>query len=189
MFPDSEAGQLMRSAWETRRNYLAASAVEQPTLLAQARQQLQAAVELSRTCGSQAELAQAIHLLANVERDHGANDAALTLWQESVAILRECALPLQLAHKIRHLGDLHAECRRLEEAETCYDEAIALYYDAGDRSVDCANALRPAAILKERVGKPQEALPLWKLARSLYADAGLDVGVEECERRIRRLEP
>lgn len=189
MFPDSEAGELMRSAWATRRSYLTAPRNEQPELMAMAREALVKAAELCRECGEDVELAQALHLRANVERDRGLDGAALSLWQEAIGILRETDDYLQLAHKVRHLGDLHTHCRRLREAESCYEEAVALYRThAGPTVVDFANALRPMAILKERLGKQDEAIILWRQARGLYDSASLEVGVDECSRQIHRLE-
>jgi hypothetical protein len=44
------------------------------------------------------------------------------------------------------------------------------------------------AILKERLGKRDEAVVLWREARDLYAAVSLDVGVDECSRRIAKLE-
>ena len=122
-----EAIDLMRSAWVTRRSSFEADPEKQMTLMTKAKDDLLTAVALCRDSGTPVELAQALHLLANVEHDMGKDDRAQSLWEEAVAILREADDVLQLAHKVRHLGDLHRHCGRLSEAETCYDEALALY--------------------------------------------------------------
>ena len=107
-----------------------------------------------------------------------------------VSILRETDAVLQLAHKVRHLGDLHRHCDRLDDAESCYSEALALYREHdGSGSLDYANAVRRMAILKERRGDSVQALALWREARDLYAAVDVASGIEEAERHIARLTP
>ena len=110
-----------------------------------------------------------------------------------MVILREADDPLQLAHKIRHVGDLHRHCGRWDDADTCYEEAAALYR-RHDRpgGLDYPNAIRPMAILKERLGDRQRALALWREARALYAAVdieGIDSqpALDECDRHVARL--
>ena len=118
----------------------------------------------------------------------GHEDRARSLWEEAVGILRETEDVLQLAHKVRHLGDLHRRCGRLGEAEDCYSEALALYraHD-GPGSIDFANATSRMADLKEHGG--ESALELWRESRDLFAAVELEAGVEEAERHIQRLTP
>jgi tetratricopeptide (TPR) repeat protein len=134
------------------------------------------------------ELIRALGALAHVVRDAGEHDRALPLCEEAVALSREEAEPLLLAHTIRHLGDLHRSVSRLDAAARCYDEALALYRraDAPD-PLDFANALRPAAILKEHQGDTVAARQLWADAHRLYGVAGIQAGVEESARRLRML--
>ena len=59
--------------------------------------------------------------------------------------------------------------------------------------LDYPNAIRPMALLKERLGDRKQALALWREARELYAGItieGLDTrpAVEECDRQVERLE-
>ena len=186
---NEEAHELMRSAWAARRASFDATPAEQLALMTQAKQDLAAAVAMCRDRGSPVAHAQALHLLANVEHDMGKDDRAQSLWEEAVAILREADDVLQLAHKVRHLGDLHRHCGRLREAETCYDEALALYR-AHDKpgSLDFANAVRRLAILREQLGDKDTALALWQETRKLYLAVEMAPGVDESEQHIARLE-
>ena len=190
---NSEARALMVAAWATRRSSLDKPADEQLNLMTKARDKLVQAVELCRKGTDPVELAQALHLLANLEHDMRRDDAALTSWLEAVALLRRADDPLQLAHKVRHVGDLHRHCGRFEEADICYEEAAALYrkHDKPG-SLDFPNAIRPMAMVKERLGDRKQALALWQEARGLYAAvdiAGLDSqpAVDECDRHVARL--
>ena len=185
---DQDAHELMRSAWAIRRASLEAAPAEQKAGLTQAKQHLSTAATLGRDHGLQVDYAQAVHLLANVELDLGHKDEAKSLWEEAIEILRRVDNPLQLAHKVRHLGDLHRHCGRLALAESCYAEALALYreHDAPG-SLDFANAVSRMADLKERQGRRKEALHLWRETRELYDAVDLAPGVKMAERHIDRL--
>jgi hypothetical protein len=47
-----------------------------------------------------------------------------------------------------------------------------------------ANAIRGFALLKEATGALRDARMLWEEARSLYAEAGVKEGVDECSTRL-----
>lgn len=183
----------MECAWSIRRSSFDKPDDEQRRLLGEARDDLERAVSLCREGPDPVELAQAIHLQANVERDLGRNDEALTLWQEAVVILRETDRPLELAHKVRHLGDLYQHTKRFHDADVCYEEAAALYRrHEKPGSLNYPNAIRPMALLKERMGDVEQALKLWRETRELYASVrieGLDTqpALDECDQRIARL--
>ncbi len=137
---NSEARLLMQTAWATRRSSFDKPAKEQLDLMTKARDDLVTAVVLCREGTNPVDVAQALHLLANLEHDMDRDDSALTLWLEAVAILREADDPLQLAHKVRHVGDLHRHCGRFDDADACYEEAAALY----------RNHDKPGSALRER---------------------------------------
>ena len=184
----------MQTAWAMRRSSFDRPTEEQLNLLTKARDDLVKAVALCRESADPVELAQALHLLANLEHDLHRDDPALTVWLEAVAILREADNPLQLAHKVRHVGDLHRHCGRLDDADGCYEEAAALYrtHDKPG-SLNYANAVRPMALLKEQLGDRKQALALWREARELYAGInieGLDSqpALDECDKHVARLE-
>ncbi len=191
---DRDSDELMRTAWATRRASFGASPERRDELLAKAREDLLTAASQCRAENSPVARAQALHLLANVEHDMHDDEQARAHWEESIAILRGTDEVLQLAHKVRHLGDLHRHCRRLPEAAACYDEAIALYREH-DRpgSLDFANAVRRVALLREQMGDRESAVAAWEEAGGLYraaeAASGTDLsaGVEESERHVARL--
>ena len=117
------------------------------------------AVDLYRQAGVPAELARALMALGQIERDLGRGEAARSLYEEAVSLCRGQSDVLRLAHTVRHLGDLYQEAGSVELAGPCYEEALALYRTSGHTAppLDLANAVRPLAILRERVGKPDEA--------------------------------
>lgn len=93
-----------------------------------------------------------------------------------------------LAHKVRHLGDLHRHLGRLDSAENSNVEALALYRGLDDpRKLDFANALIRHASLEEVNQHPREALELWRAAGDLYDAIELAAGVDECTIQIDRL--
>ena len=73
------------------------------------------------------EAVQALRELSDSRRELGRDDEALKLYEEAVAVCRDVGDPLLLAHTIRHLGQLHHDAARVEEAERCYREALELY--------------------------------------------------------------
>jgi len=186
--PDAEAEELMRSAWAKRRASFDAPPEEKLALLTRAQVDLTSAATMCRDQASPVSHAHAIHLLANVEVDLGHQERALSLWEEAVELLRATDDFLQLAHKVRHLGDLHRHCDRLSDADVCYSEALTIYraHD-GEGSLDFANAIRRMAKLKELQGDRTQALALWRETRESYAAIEMTPGVEEADACIARL--
>jgi tetratricopeptide (TPR) repeat protein len=147
------------------------------------------AIEASRQSGSRIQLIHALKGLAHVVRDVGHDERALTLYQEAVTLAREEGDVLLLAHTVRHLGDLHRDGDRLHEANRCYSEAVSLYRTAvSPPALDFANALRPAALMREHDGDDVGARQLWSEAKTLYQTAGVQPGVDECSRHLAGLD-
>ena len=145
-------------------------------------------IKTGRHSGSRLQVIRALNALAHVVRDVGQDGRALPLYEEAVALSREEGDISLLAHAVRHLGDLHRDADRLAEAGQCYSEAIALYRSADSPpTLDFANALRPAALLKERQGDNAGARQLWSEARMFYQAAGVQPGVDECTRHLEHL--
>ena len=171
--------ELIEAAWRDRRQ----------GRLDDAERGLRAAIEGSRLADASRHLADALGKLAHVMRDRGRLDEALPLSEEAIRVSRGGDDPLMLAHAVRHLGDLHRGATRLADAERCYAEALAIYRGAAaQNSLDFANALRPAALLKETVGDRTAARQLFSEARDRYREAGVAAGVQECSRHLARLE-
>jgi tetratricopeptide (TPR) repeat protein len=146
------------------------------------------AIETTREAGPRAQLIRALKALAHVVRDVGQDERALHLYEEAVTLSREQGDILLLAHTVRHLGDLQMEADQLAEADRCYREALSLYRTAASPpALDFANALRPAALLRERQGDRAGARELWTEAQVLYQAVGVQRGVDECARHLAQL--
>ena len=185
----ADAVALVRKAWKLRCETLAlppASEGERSTAAQQVRGYLVEAVAICRKAGAGRELVVALGKLGHVEQDAGRHEAARACCEEALAAARNAGDPLLLAHAVRHLGDVHRSAGRLAEAEPCYEEALSLYarHAAGAATLDHANALRPMAILKEKLGQVEEARLLWERARDLYRAVGVEAGAAECEDRL-----
>ncbi|MCY3926813.1 MAG: tetratricopeptide repeat protein [Acidobacteria bacterium] len=152
------------------------------------RKQLNEAVMLCRKAGADRELVTALRRLGHAEQDADRNDIAVARYEEAVVAARRTGDPLLLAHAIRHLGDAHRSTGRLPGAEACYDEALGFYAEHSDPPpLDYANALRPTAIVKEELGKTDDARHLWQRAKALYAAVPIAAGVAECDENLARL--
>lgn len=157
--------------------------------LADAKRGWTEAISLCRHTGFRHDLITALKGLGQIERDLQNGDAALALYEEATTLSRVAGEPLLLAHTIRHLGDIHLDAGRLELAERCYDEALALYRENAKQAaaLDLANAIRPLAILQERKGNLEQAKSLWKEARELYAAVDVPAGVAESSSHLAQL--
>ncbi len=179
----------MDRAWATRRSAFDAPDAEATALLEDARDDLRTAVAICRDQRLGVELAEALHRLANLERDLGERTAAEAFWNEAIGICRALDRPLMLAHKVRHLADLKHECEQVDAAESLYEEAMAIYRDpANSATLDHANAAMAFAELRSRQGMPDVARALLSEARDLYSRIDLKNGVEMCERQMAELE-
>ena len=126
--------------------------------------------------------------LAQIERDSGSTEQAISLYEEAVTHCRRAGDQILLAHTIRHLGDAYQDVDAVEKAENCYREALALYRESSSvRGLDLANAVRPFAILKERTGDTAKARELWVEAHELYTIANATAGIEESARHLENL--
>lgn len=176
----SEAsGKLLAQAFQARRKHR----------LDDARRDLVQAIEICRTGGGRADLAEALKGLGQIERDLGRNDAALRLYLEATGLCRAEGDALKLAHTVRHLGDIHQDMGHRELAELCYHEALAIYRGHPQTPpLELANAIRGLAILKFDTGQDLEAKSLWQEARDLYAAVNVETGVKESTRRLAMLD-
>ena len=149
-------------------------------------QPLRDAVEKARTSGDDIDLALALRQLGELERrTPRTRRSALEHYVESVEILRKLDQPLKLAHTIRHLGLVHEDEGRLENAEKCYDEALDIYRrNSNDDDLNYANAVRYAASVKEKLGKNSESVELWREAEKRYRACRIEAGVAEAAKHL-----
>ncbi len=124
-------------------------------------------------------------IAAAAARNEGRSDEAIELYARAAGQARLQGDALVLAHRLRHIGDIHQDAGRDAEAAPFYDEALALYRSRADAPVlDLANLLRPLAMLKEKAGDRAEAKTLWAEAATLYETAGVEIGAKESARRL-----
>jgi tetratricopeptide (TPR) repeat protein len=143
---------------------------------------------MSDTANADLARAEALRNLGEKQRSQSGSDGGIAAYQEAIAIMRQQSVPLRLAHTIRHLGDIYRHAGDFDQAARCYDEALTIYRDQPDaRPLDLANALRGAALLKERTGDAQHAIKFWEEAKNLYAAENVETGAAEGARRLERL--
>lgn len=141
-----------------------------------------------RTMADDLARAEALRSLGESQRSLPGSDGGIAAYLESIAIFRQHNVPLRLAHTIRHLGDIYRSRGDFARAGGCYDEALTLYRAHADaRPLDVANALRGAALLKEKIGDAPTAIRYWEEARNLYEAQNVEVAVAEGARRIAAL--
>ncbi|MGZ8379060.1 MAG: glyoxalase superfamily protein [Gemmatirosa sp.] len=105
---------------------------------------------------------------------------ARRLYERAVALQRNGDEPLELAHTIRHLGDVLHDARLPHLAEPHYKEALALYRaHPTDAPLNLANAIRSLAVLKQEIGEGDAARRLWEEASRLYQQVDVREGVAE----------
>jgi tetratricopeptide (TPR) repeat protein len=95
------------------------------------------------------------------------------------------ASPSTTPPALRHLADIHQDAGAWSAAEPLYEHALRLYRaDPSTGTLELANALRPYALLRERLGDGDAAVALWREARALYLAAGIAEAVAECDRHL-----
>lgn len=183
-----EARALIARAWRVRGQALQSPATDEATfgaIMARVEADLVLACGICEQAGATKELSVALGKLGHFALDLGDPNRARTLFKESVAAARQTDDPLRIAHALRHLGQVDRRLGRLESAGQRYEEALALYEQAGTaHPLDHANALRPAAVLRQELGDFEAARLLWRRAAKLYGVAGVVEGVRECEAQL-----
>jgi len=92
---------------------------------------------------------------------------------------------LELAHRVRHLGDGYYYAGRWALAEPCYVEALSIYRrHERTRRLDLANAIRSFAVLKDEMGTTDESQRLWQEAHDLYVGLNVSAGIAESAARL-----
>jgi tetratricopeptide (TPR) repeat protein len=147
------------------------------------------AVERSRQQNDIPNLIRSLRGAAETERDLGRNCEAEELYEEAVSLCRKHnSDELSLAHMVRHLGDVRRRIGQHEGAQSCYEESLGIYRrEPAANLLDVANALRPFAILKEKMGDFDRARAFWRDARQLYQSLAIDAGVAEASEALVRL--
>ena len=139
------------------------------------------AVDTARNGGDRRNLADALRALGNIQRrPPWLRDDADRTYAEAAEIYRELGQPLDEAWVTRHIGINHEYAKRLTEAETAYEKALALYRTHSENDdLDYANAVRYVAVIKDRLGKRDEADQLWTETVERYEKVGIVEGIAE----------
>jgi tetratricopeptide (TPR) repeat protein len=147
------------------------------------------AVVLSRQQNDILNLIRSLRGAAETARDSGRNCEAGDLYEEAVSLSRKQNNDaLLLAHMVRHLGDVRRHIGQHHGAHSCYEEALGIYRREPEaNTLDVANALRPFAILKEKMGDFDGARAFWREARELYESLAIVAGVAEASQALARL--
>ncbi|HEX3466554.1 MAG TPA: tetratricopeptide repeat protein [Candidatus Elarobacter sp.] len=115
-------------------------------------------------------------------RSDGSVEESMAEYRRAAETYRAEGDPRGEAHAIRHVGDILSTIERLDDADACYLDALALYERHGGDDLDVANALRGYAVLRDQQGLPSSAL--WRRALTLYEAAGVPAGIEECRKHV-----
>ncbi len=181
----------MATAWRWRRE-----SFDWPLAAGLARLQAadQLLAEVERDALAKARLrdvAEAMHLRANVAIDRGKPGMAERLWKESVRLCETLGDDLMLAHKVRHLGDLARLRGRDADALACYERAAALHRahppESAAERLDFGNLMVRLATVRQVRGEHHAALAGWQAARACYAALDLAAGVADCDAHIAAL--
>jgi len=119
---------------------------------------------------------------ARESRNAGRLAEAYQGYADAASLARNSQQEQMRAHALRHVSDVGREIGKLTEALASGQEAVALYIaDPGATALDLANALRVTALAWRELGQKDAAKPIWAEARELYAEAGVNDGVAECD--------
>ncbi len=109
-------------------------------------------------------------------------------YTEAARIYRDDSKPLDYAHAIRHVADMHLGESELAAAKSLYEESLEIYRSSLDtKLLDLANTVRPYALLNEKLGEVETAAQLWQEAKSLYSSLRIEAGIAECENHLAKL--
>jgi tetratricopeptide (TPR) repeat protein len=124
---------------------------------------------------------------AQAARDRGDRKEALRFYIEAMAAAQKAGDLKAQMHHARHAGDLYRELGQYDEAYAFISIALGCYRDNPPGDLELANTLRVAALIDEMYVDNGRQAELWREAGDLYAKVGVQVGVDECTRRLRAL--
>jgi tetratricopeptide (TPR) repeat protein len=116
----------------------------------------------------------------NLQRGNGAE--ALALYRQAADRARQSGDADRLAHCLRHIGSISLDHNDHEAALSAGQEAVAIYRDCADDSLELANALRVTALAHSALGATDQAARCWFEARAIYLELAIASGVAEADR-------
>lgn len=153
--------------------------------LEEARDLFAQAVAECRWCADRKLLARSLKALGQAERDLKRTMTALDCYRRAAAVEQDLGDQLAWVHTMRHIADMLREQKDYFQAEPIYANVLEIYRNRADaQALDRANALRGMALLKDATAAAEEALLMWRAARGLYEEAGVEAGINECQSHI-----
>ena len=116
----------------------------------------------------------------NLQLANGAE--ALDLYRKAADCARQAGDVGSLAHCLRHIGIIAIDENDNQAALAAGQEAVAIYREREEDSLELANALRVTALANAAIGQRDQAVPGWIEARSIYLQLGISSGVAEADR-------
>lgn len=151
----------------------------------EARDAAERAASIARHAPEPERLARALTVIAGIDVDQRRPEAARSRYEEAVELYREHGDLLSAADALRHLGELHTEASRLDEANVALEDALAVQrVDERAEPGALADSIRSLGILREAQARHEEARALWREARDLYAQEHDQEGVNEMDEHL-----
>jgi hypothetical protein len=117
-------------------------------------------------------------------RGAGRIEEALWCYTEAMGAAHDAGDLPGLMHPGRHAADLHRELGNFEEAYVLISVTLGFYRENPPTDLELANTLRSAALADEAYEDNGRREALWREARDLYARAGVQAGVDECQNHL-----
>ncbi|GAX40934.1 putative TPR domain protein [Tolypothrix sp. NIES-4075] len=112
------------------------------------------------------------------QRDRSSQDRKLAIqaYEKAIALQKKLELKADLASSLENLGNLYFELRDdVTQAEDCYQQALELYRDIGDRLGE-ANTLQAIGDVLQFLKRSDEALSRYESALQFYREIGDRLG-------------
>jgi tetratricopeptide (TPR) repeat protein len=138
---------------------------------------LKDALAIFRRLGNTFREARTLERLGKVDRDSGANDAALQAFEDSVRLFEEVGSRRGQADAWRGIGEVDHASRRYERARDALDKSLALARECNDRLCQ-AKTLRSMGTLFESKGDDAAAAAAWNTALQLFDALGTPEATE-----------
>ena len=107
---------------------------------------------------------------------------ALALYRQAADCARQSGDAYRMAHCLRHIGIITLDDKDNESALSAGQEAVAIYRECADDSLELANALRVTALAHSALGATDQAARCWVDARAIYLKLDIASGVAEADR-------
>jgi tetratricopeptide (TPR) repeat protein len=128
------------------------------------------ALEIGKDQEKQLELL-ALNNMADLYRQTGHPQEALTLYEQALPILREVGHRVGEAATLNNMAGVYRQAGHLQEALTLYEQALPILREVGHRAGEAAT-LNNMALVYWQTGHPQEALKFYEQALPIRREIG-----------------